>query len=136
MASFIDTNVVVYAFDTSEERKRERALELLADPSLDAVFSAQVLSEFYWIVTRKLAPPLEEGAAHDVVRSLSEGVVVPTDATLVDAAIGLARRHQLAFWDAAIVAAARRAGCDELLTEDLSDGATIEGVRIRNPFRA
>jgi predicted nucleic acid-binding protein len=136
MVSFIDTNVLVYAFDASEGLKRERALVLLDDPSLHAVISAQVLSEFYWIVTRKLTPPLEEGVAHDVVRALSEGVVVPTDATLVDAAIDLARRHRLALWDAAIVAAAKRAGCDELLTEDLSDGATIDGVRIRNPFRA
>jgi hypothetical protein len=58
-----------------------------------------------------------------------------TDAGLVDAAIALARRHRLALWDATIVAAAQRAGCDELLTEDLGDGTTIEGVRIRDPFR-
>jgi predicted nucleic acid-binding protein len=33
-----------------------------------------------------------------------------------------------------IVQAAKRAGCDEILTEDLTDGQTIEGIRIRNPF--
>jgi predicted nucleic acid-binding protein len=136
MASFVDTNVIVYAFDVGEDRKREVALQLLGDSSLHLVVSAQVLNEFYWIVTRKLEPPLEAEEAHDVVRHLASGDVVPIDASLVDAAITLARRHRLALWDAAILAAASRWGCDELLTEDLDDGATIEGVRIRNPFQA
>jgi len=136
LASFVDTNVIVYAFDVGNDRKRQVALELLGDPSLQLVVSVQVLSEFYWTVTRKLVPPLEAEAAHDVVRHLSEGEVVPIDASLVDAAITLARQHRLAVWDAAILAAARRSGCSELLTEDLDDGAIIEGVRIRNPFQA
>jgi predicted nucleic acid-binding protein len=136
MASFVDTNVIVYAFDVGEDRKREVALQLLGDSSLHLVVSAQVLNEFYWIVTRKLEPPLEAEEAHDVVRHLASGDVVPIDASLVDAAITLARRHRLALWDAAILAAASRWGCDELLTEDMSDGIVIEGVRIRNPFRA
>ena len=135
MATFVDTNVIVYAFDVGDERKREVALQLLGDSSLYLVVSAQVLNEFYWTATRRLEPPLEEADAHDVVRHLAAGDVVPIDASLVDAAIALARRHRLALWDAAILAAARRWGCDELLTEDMSDGAVIEGVRIRNPFR-
>jgi predicted nucleic acid-binding protein len=136
MATFVDTNVIVYAFDLGDDRKREVALRLLSDDSLQLIVSAQVLSEFYWIVTRKLEPPLQAEEAHDVVRHLSEGDVVPIDASLVETVIALARRHRLALWDAAILAAASRWGCDELLTEDLDDGATIEGVRIRNPFQA
>jgi len=136
LASFVDTNVIVYAFDLGDDRKRQVATRLLGDASLQLVVSAQVLNEFHWTVTRRLAPPLDAEAAHDVVRHLSEGEVVPIDAGLVDAAIALARRHRLALWDAAIVAAARRSGCSELLTEDLSDGEIIEGVRIRNPFQA
>ena len=136
MASFVDTNVLVYAFDLGDERKRQVALDLLDDASLRPVVSTQVLLEFYWTVTLKLDPPLAAVEAHDVVRHLSEGEVVPTDAALVDEAIALARRHGLALWDAAIVVAAKRAGCDELVTEDLGDGATIDGVKVRDPFRA
>jgi predicted nucleic acid-binding protein len=107
---------------------------VLGDASIDIVVSAQVLSEFYWTVTRKLTPGLPEDLAHDVVRNLAEGEVVPLDAGLVDAAIALARRHDLSLWDAAIVVAAQRSGCDELLTEDLNHGEVIAGVRIRDPF--
>jgi predicted nucleic acid-binding protein len=135
VASFVDTNVLVYAFDSGDARKRQISLDLLDDASLSLVLSTQVLLEFYGVVTRRLEPPLDAEEAHDVVRHLSMGEVVSPDAALVDAAIALARRHRLALWDAAIVAAAQRAGCHELLTEDLGDGTTIEGVTIRDPFR-
>jgi predicted nucleic acid-binding protein len=134
LATFLDTNVLVYAFDASDRPKRAIAQQVLGDASIDIVVSAQVLSEFYWTVTRKLTPGLPEDLAHDVVRNLAEGEVVPLDAGLVDAAIALARRHDLSLWDAAIVVAAQRSGCDELLTEDLNHGEVIAGVRIRDPF--
>ncbi|MBA2668422.1 MAG: PIN domain-containing protein [Trueperaceae bacterium] len=99
--------------------------QILDDESIDIVVSSQVLSEFYWTVTRKLDPTLAEDVAHDVVHHLAEGEVVPIDGGLVDAAIGLARRHRLALWDAANLVAASRAGCEEVLSEDLNTGAVI-----------
>lgn len=134
MASFVDTNVLVYAYDQGDVHKRSIAVKILEDDTLDLVVSAQVLDEFYWVVTRKLNRPLAEEVAHEVVRLLSQGDVVAIDATLVDAAITMARQHRLSLWDAAIVAAARRADCGELLTEDLAHGSTIAGITIRNPF--
>lgn len=95
-----------------------------------------MLSEFYWTVTRRLAPPLPDDEAQEVVRQLAESEVVPIDAGLVDAAVTLSRRHRIALWDAQIIAAAKRSGCTEILTEDLNDGATLEGVKVRNPFAA
>ena len=107
MASFVDTNVIVYAFDLGNDRKREVALQLLGNSSLDLVLRAQVLSEFYWIATRKLEAPLAAEEAHDVVRHLSDGDVVPIEASLVDAAIALACRHRLASCDVGHPARAR-----------------------------
>ena len=69
--SLMDTNVIVRAFDVGDERKREAALQLLGDSSLQLVVSAQVPNEFSWIVTRRLEPPLAEEIAGDVVRHLS-----------------------------------------------------------------
>jgi predicted nucleic acid-binding protein len=132
--AFVDTNVLVYAFDTSEPRKRARALELLADEGVDLVVSAQVLNEFYWVATRKLTPPLAPEMAHEVVRELSLGRVVPVDAGLVDRAIELSRSHQLALWDAGVVVAAQTAGCGVLWSEDLHAGQRFDGVVVRDPF--
>jgi len=134
LATFVDTNVLVYAYDQGDERKRAIAHELLEDDALSLIVSSQVLNEFYWVVTRKLDPPLEEDVAHEVVRLLAEGEVVAIDAALVDDAITLSRHHRLSLWDASIVAAARRANCTTLLTEDLAQGSIIAGVEISNPF--
>ena len=60
--------------------------------------------------------------------------MVSTDAALVLSAIATARDSRISLWDAMVVQAAKRAGCDEILTEDLNDGQVIEGIRIRNPF--
>ena len=51
MATFLDSNVVVFAFDAGSGSKREVAQSVLADPEIEVVLSAQVLSEFYWVAT-------------------------------------------------------------------------------------
>lgn len=132
--TFIDTNVLVYAFDASEPAKRARAVALLEDEALDIVLSAQVLNEFYWTVTRKLTPTVPADVAQEVVRELALGRVVPIDANLVEEAIALSRRHRLSLWDAGIVVAAQRSGCRELLTEDLTNGQAFGPVTVRDPF--
>jgi len=81
---FVDTNVWVYAVDRAEPIKRERARAAIA-PRADAhiTVSSQVLSEFYTVVTRKLATPMSEEQAAQMVDRLSQLPVVPTDADLV-----------------------------------------------------
>ncbi len=132
--AFVDTNVLVYAFDRRDERKRMRALELIQGGSR-LVLSSQVLGEFYVTVTRKLATPMPEAEAAEVVERLCALPVVPVDARLVGAAVATSGAHRLSYWDAMIVEAAAVAGCEVLLTEDLSHGTVVRGVRVENPFR-
>lgn len=132
--SFVDTNVLVYAVDTSEPDKRRRAVALLAAEPENLVVSAQVLGEFYVTVTRKLPSPLLEVDAAAAVDRLSNLPTVPLDGQLVNAAIEISRNSQLSYWDGLILAAASSAGCSRLLSEDLSDGQVIAGVRIVDPF--
>lgn len=134
---FLDTNVIVYQFDTApaSAAKRRRAREILANPDLVVCLSAQVLGEFYVTVTRKLPEPLDTETAGEAIASLSLLGVVPTDAQLVRSAVETSATAQLSYWDALIIEAARLSGCSQLLTEDLSDGALIRDVRIENPFR-
>ncbi|MDR0627072.1 MAG: PIN domain-containing protein [Bifidobacteriaceae bacterium] len=130
--AFIDTNVLVYYFDQDEPHKQERAKQVLLD--VEPVLSAQVLSEFYWTVTRKLARPVDPADAERAVAEWARFRVIPLTASLVKNAVQTGRRHQLSHWDALILEAAAAGGCEELLTEDLADGAVLRGVRIRNPF--
>jgi predicted nucleic acid-binding protein len=135
-SAFLDTNVLVYLFDHDEPAKQQRAREILerAEPG-ELALSTQVLSEFYVTVTRKLGQPLDAALAAQSVDWLGLLSVVSTDTTLVKSAIHTSRSSQLSYWDGLIVAAAARAGCERLLTEDLNDGQEIGPVRVENPFR-
>lgn len=134
MTAFLDTNVAVYAQDHGAPIKQSVAQALIEERVEELVVSAQVLAEFYWATTRRLDPPLDEEAALRATRALASLPIVTTDAAMVLDAIVLSRQHQIAMWDSLIVQAAIRAGCDEIITEDLSDGQMIAGVMIRNPF--
>lgn len=134
MRPFVDTSVLVYAHDQDEPEKQAAALQLLEELSASMVLSVQVLAEFYVAVTRKLARPMDAATAGLQISELAHCHVVAADADLVLEAARLSLEHQLSLWDAMIVRAAVRGGCETLLTEDLDDGATFDGVTIRNPF--
>lgn len=132
---FLDTNVLVYAFDEASPVKREAAQHLLAraDPAT-VVVSAQVLNEFYVTVTRKLANPLGSRAARAAVREMTALEVVPLTSQVVVAGIDRSRTSQLSLWDALIIEAALGAGCSTLVSEDLTDGQSFDGLTVRDPF--
>jgi predicted nucleic acid-binding protein len=100
----------------------------------DLVISTQVLTEFYAVVTRKLAVPVSSDDAEAMVRQLSDLPVVAIDSSLVVSAIAGSRAWQVSIWDALILRAAEVAGCRRVLSEDLADGATYGSVVVENPF--
>ena len=134
--TFVDTNVLLYAHDATETTKQPVAMAALGELWRDrnGTLSTQVLQEFYVTSTRKLARPLSRAEARDVIELYSTWPVVAIDPTVLLAATRIEEEHQLSFWDALILEAARVAGSERLLTEDLHDGWIIEGVRIENPF--
>ncbi len=131
--TFVDTNVLAYAYDADSGEKGERAREVLADID-GAVVSTQVVLEFFAVLTRKLG--LTRDAAEEATESLMELEVVATDARLVREGLRISRDHDISHWDGMIIAAAAASGCEVLLTEDLNDDQVIEGVRVVNPFPA
>jgi len=133
--TFLDTNVLVYLFDHEQPAKAQKAREILeqAKPGSLAL-SAQVLGEFYVVVTRKLKRPLDPAKAADALDWLGLLRVVSLDTGLAKAAVRISRSAQLSYWDALIVAAAGAGGCETLLSEDLNSGQLIESVRVENPF--
>ena len=133
---FIDTNVLVYGYDTSAGAKHQKARKILADlwGSGLGVVSTQVLQEFFVTVTRKLPKAMDPGAAKAVVSDLLNWDVVTIDGSTILNAIDLHESHRYSFWDSLIVVAAEKGGCALLFSEDLSSGQTVGGVTIRNPF--
>ncbi|HEX9019739.1 MAG TPA: PIN domain-containing protein [Nitrospirota bacterium] len=133
---FLDTNVLVYAYDTSAGRKHEKARDIMLglwDSGLGVV-STQVLQEFFVLATRKIPAPLDVKAAKEIVSDLLKWDVVVNDGDSILGAIDIYLHRKYSFWDALIIEAAVRGDADILLSEDLSHGQVIHGVAVQNPF--
>ena len=136
--SFVDTNVLVYAFDKSGSAKKQVAQRLmneLMDEDRLRV-STQVLQELFVTLTRKAMQRCSSEEALAVMEDLTAWPLMVVDYAAIRAAVGLADQAKISFWDALIVVAAARVGAAVLYTEDLNNGQEILGVRISNPFTA
>lgn len=133
---FLDTNILVYAYDVSAEKKHEAARDIVLNlwDSGRGILSTQVLQEFFVTATRKIAHPLPVKTAREIVTDLLLWDVVVNDGDIIRKAIDLHERHKLAFWDAMIIEAAKRGGAKVLLSEDLSHGQALSDVIIKDPF--
>ena len=136
MITFFDTNVLVYAQDAGDPVRKEIAIDRFARAVKDdtVVISTQVLQEFYNITTRKLKPPLSALEAAAQVKHLCSFDVVGATAGSIVAAIELAYKHQMHWWDALILEAALRANADVLVSQDGQHGQRFGKLLIENPF--
>ena len=133
---FVDTNVIVYRFDTRDPLKRSRAVDwftFLWNRRSGRV-SFQVLQEAYATLTQKLKPAMAYADARLVVQGLGAWRPVTLDLQILERAWLLQEGHRLSWWDALIVAAAQMSESRVLLTEDLQHGHEFDQVRVVNPF--
>jgi predicted nucleic acid-binding protein len=134
---FLDTNVIVYSFDSSAPRKQTTAQELIrtALSRQEGCISYQVVQEFLNVATRKFATPLSHQDCnqylYDVLAPLCE--IFPS-VELYAQALGNADRWKYSFSDSLIITAALHADCKILYSEDLQHGQAIHGLTITNPF--
>ena len=132
--SFLDTNVLVYAYDSNEPRKQVIAQGLLKRAVLgELMISTQVLAEFAVTFLHKAAkkrPPSEVKKLLDVLAPIR--LIVP-DAEIVRRAVEAREAYGLHFYDGMIVAAAERGGCEQILSEDLN-AQQYFGIEVTNPF--
>ena len=132
---FVDTNVLLYSVSTDPADVEKRAIaEALFDQE-DLALSVQVLGEFYVQATRAIrSERLTHRQAETIVVSLARYPIEPITFWTVQAALASAERYQISYWDAAVIEAARAAGCTEVLSEDLNSGQDYGGIVVRNPF--
>lgn len=129
---FLDTNVLLYSLG-DDAAKADRADALLAD---GGVVSAHVLGEVVNVLRgKRWRRPWSDVRTHlDAIRANT--VVLPVSVDTHARAVAYAERYKLQYFDALHVASAVLAGCTTLWSEDMHDGLTIDGLTVRNPFRA
>ncbi len=133
---FVDTNILVYANDASDKPRQDLCKQIILDgiKNENMVLSTQVLSEFYVTVTKKIEVPLSVELVRREIVLLKTAEIVDIDYNSILKAIQVSVKNKLSYWDALIVTAAVKAGCREIITEDMNHAQVIEGVMLQNPF--
>jgi predicted nucleic acid-binding protein len=134
---FLDTNIVIYCFDSTDPRKQEIAKTLVTQAlsSSMGVVSNQVLQEFCNVASnsRKLSLALDQIMAYVnlVLQPMNQ---IAIDPQVLQKALSIRSTFQYAFYDSLIIAAALEAKCTTLYSEDMQQGQMVESTRIVNPF--
>jgi predicted nucleic acid-binding protein len=132
---FIDTNILVYAYDRTAGEKHNRSKKLISklwNVSLLPFISIQVLNEFFVNLYRKNK---DFALSSELVKDYCSWNIINNDREVLLASLSIMKKYQLSFWDSSIIAAANLAGVEELWSEDLSDGQVYENVKVINPLR-
>lgn len=133
---FLDTNVLLYAYDIDSPSKRSKARKWVArgwESPGEISISVQVLQELAVNLERRKVP---KGEIHQILFDLASWPVVDNTLMLLKLALGEQLRWKISLWDAMILAAARSCGAEELISEDFNHGQDYDGIRAVNPFRA
>jgi predicted nucleic acid-binding protein len=135
---FVDTNILLYAHDTSAGEKHERARTLVEELWRDrsGVVSTQVLQELSVNLRRKAGRPLDVKATREIVADYLTWQVIVNGGDSILEALDLEARYRISFWDALVLQAAQASGAEVLYSEDLSDGQMYGTVRVVNPLQA
>lgn len=137
---FVDTNVLVYAFDVSEKNRRNAAqkiVEGITAGKVAGIVSNQVLAEFFSAVTKKIEKPIAPAAAQIIVNGLIDSVhwkkINYTQST-VSNAINASINEKKPFWDSLIAQTMLENGVFSILTENTKDFSATQ-IKPINPFK-
>jgi predicted nucleic acid-binding protein len=130
----LDTNVLAYAEGVNGTDRKQPTLRLFERLPQDAVVvPVQALGELYNVLVRKAGrSPIHAQSA--ILYWQDAFATAETSARALVAAMDLATHHRLTIWDAIILAVAAEARCRLLLSEDMQDGFSWNGITVANPY--
>ena len=134
---FLDTNVLIYSFDSTAPRKRERAAELIHPYSKERTvgISWQVVQEFMAVALGRFKKAFKEDDLKDYLEIVLLPLCVcwPTP-SLYAQALRVHSQFQYSWYDSLIITAAISSGAKTLYSEDLQHGQKLGELTILNPF--
>jgi predicted nucleic acid-binding protein len=134
----IDSNILVYSYDKSEQKKHQKAKEIVKQAWIkkDAVLSMQNLAEFYSIITRKTKKPMPLDTAKQIILDLIDGFeILRYDENSIINAINNQAIYKIPFWDSLIVSVMEENSIDSIITENEKDFKKVKWLKVINPFK-
>jgi predicted nucleic acid-binding protein len=138
--SLIDSNIIIYAFDSTEKKKHEVAKRLLMKgfEGEKFVFSVQNLSEFFVVITKKVPNPISAKEANTIIKKLAmtdHFWILNFNAVTITKAIEFVEKYKISYWDALIAATMLEKDINIIYTENTKDFSKIPEIKAINPLQ-
>ena len=136
---FLDTNILIYSFDTKSPAKCRTARKLITEAlkTKNGIISFQVVQEFSSVATAKFSSPFSTEDLRDYfLKILKPLCSVTWSMDLFLRALSVKSETKYSIYDSLIVAAAQKEACSILYSEDLQHGREVDGLRIVDPFKS
>jgi predicted nucleic acid-binding protein len=138
--SLIDSNIIIYAFDSTEKKKHEVAKRLLMKgfEGEKFVFSVQNLSEFFVVITKKVPNPISAKEANTIIKKLAmtdHFWILNFNAVTITKAIEFVEKYKISYWDALIAATMLEKDINVIYTENTKDFSKIPEIKAINPLQ-
>lgn len=132
---FIDTNIIVYANDSRNSEKQDKAIHLVKKLMVggNGVISSQVLQEYANVALTRLKQQQDIVLRQLTLLESLETVLL--EPALIRRAVEIRAAYKIAFWDACIISAAEYAKCDAIYSEDMNADQYYSGIKMLNPFQ-
>jgi predicted nucleic acid-binding protein len=132
---FLDTNILVYAYDAGEPRKQKIAQGLVRRALAGEIaVSSQVFAEFAATLLHKMTPAAKPEDLIALLDTLGPIKLISLDGDVIRRAVQARGQYGLHFYDGMIVASAERGGCQRIWSEDFNAGQKYFGIAVENPF--
>jgi predicted nucleic acid-binding protein len=139
---FFDTNIIVYAYDTSEPGKQKicaKLLETVYRNEIMGIVSNQILGEVFKTLTKNIEKPIKVEDAELIIKNIADSdkwIKINYDHETVKKAILIVRLNKASFWDAVIGETMKENGIFKIYTENDKDFGKIPGIKVTNPLRS
>ena len=136
----LDSNILVYAYDSSEKEKHIIAKNLLSDcwkRKKIYFLSIQNLSELFFVTTNKIVNPIKPDEMKRNIQDIiffSNFNILKVDENSILSAMNISSEYSISYWDALIASVMKENNIYEIITENEKDFKKIKWLKVINPF--
>ena len=137
MKTLVDSNILVYAFDKSDEKKHNIAKSVIESlcNSNEGVLSVQNLSEFARCSEKSKSNIAYSAIKHYIIQFIKTFQIISYNEKTVIAALQISSDYKIHFFDALLAATMEENSVSEIITENEKDFSKIPWIKVINPFR-
>ncbi len=130
---FLDSNILIYAFENNEPKKQNIALNIIESDLNNIILSTQVINEFINVMNKKKKIPFNK--IELMVDGLTYFQTAQISNSTIKLALQIAQKYSYSYFDSLMLSSAIENDCPIIYSEDMHNNHEIlNKLKIINPF--